>query len=153
MAYEMKRLSEVSEVENVNSDATVLIEQNGEVARAHKGKIGAQADWNETDETSPAFIMNKPVSGGGVDNFYFVSNSTYRGFVHGTDETGEQVSGQALKDSFDSGNVVLLSGYGMAYGGGSNGSSMMVGYTLSDSSTIRIVMPNGSTNNYWVMSL
>ena len=152
MAYTMKRLSEVSEVENVNSDATVLIEQNGEVARAHKGKIGAQADWNETDETSPAFIMNKPV-GGSVDNFYYVSNSTYRGFVHGKDATGEQVSGQALKDSFDSGNVVLLSGYGMAYGGGSNGSSMMVGYTLSDSSTIWIVIPNGSTNDYMSLSL
>lgn len=152
MAYEMKRLSEVPKIENVNSDATVLIEQNGEVARAHKGKIGAQADWNETDETSPAFIMNKPI-GASVDNFYYVSNSTYRGFVHGTDETGEQVSGQALKDSFDSGNVVLLSGYGMAYGGGSNGSSMMVGYTLSDSSTICIVIPNSSTNSFMVMPL
>lgn len=152
MAYEMKRLSEVSKVENVNSDATVLIEQNGEVARAHKGKIGAQADWNETDETSPAFIMNKPI-GANVDKFYYVSNSTYIGFVHGTDETGEQVRGQALKDSFDSGNVVLLSGYGMAFGGGSNGSSMMVGYALSESSTILIVIPNNNTNEFITMQL
>lgn len=148
MAYEMRRLSEVPEVENVNSDATVLIEQNGEVARAHKGKIGAQADWNETDETSPAFIMNKPI-GGSVDNFYFVSNGAYYGFVHGVDETGEQVSGQALKDSFDSGNVVLLSGFGMAYDEGSTGTSMMIGYTLSSTdNNIWITIPNGSSNTF-----
>lgn len=146
MAYGMKRLSEVSKVENVNSDATVLIEQNGEVARAPKGKIGSQADWNETDETSPAFILNKPANGSSVDNFYFVSNGAYAGFVHGIDETGEQVGGQALKDSFDSGNIVLLRGYNMAYEGFSNGATMMVGYSIS-SDHIHIVIPNGSSNN------
>lgn len=151
MAYTIKRLSEVSKVENVNSDATVLIEQNGEVARAPKGKIGSQADWNETDETSPAFILNKPAAGS-VDNFYFVSNGTYTGFVRGTDETGEQVGGQALKDSFDSGNIVLLRGYNMAYGGFSNGATMMVGYSIS-SNNIHIVIPNGSSNNIEIILL
>lgn len=34
-----------------------------------------QPDWNETDETSPAFIMNKPVSLGGGSVCYYLSLS------------------------------------------------------------------------------
>lgn len=40
--------------------------QNGEAKQIPANKVGVQADWNETDETSPAFILNKPTTGGCV---------------------------------------------------------------------------------------
>lgn len=134
MGYEFMRLADVPESAAAADNANVLIEQDGEIARVPKAKIGAQADWSETDETSPAFILNKPqgVGGGGVDNYYFVSNGTYTGFVHGTDTTGEQVSLYALKNSFDAGNMVLLKGYNIWT------SALMLGYRLSDYPPISI---------------
>lgn len=57
---EFKKLSAVEAVETVSETANVLIEENGVIKRAAKSEIGAQADWAETDENSPAFIKNKP---------------------------------------------------------------------------------------------
>ena len=60
---EFKKLSAVEMVESVDQAATVLIEKDGVIKRAPKNEIGAQADWAETDSSSPAFIKNKPVTG------------------------------------------------------------------------------------------
>lgn len=57
---EFKKLSAVETVETVSETANVLIEENGVIKRAAKNEIGAQADWAEMDENSPAFIKNKP---------------------------------------------------------------------------------------------
>jgi hypothetical protein len=57
---EFKKLSAVEAVEAVSETANVLIEENGVIKRAAKSEIGAQADWAEMDENSPAFIKNKP---------------------------------------------------------------------------------------------
>lgn len=57
---EFKKLSAVETVEAVSETANVLIEENGIIKRAAKSEIGAQADWAETNESSPAFIKNKP---------------------------------------------------------------------------------------------
>ena len=57
---EFKKLSAVEVVEAVSETANVLIEENGVIKRAAKSEIGAQADWAEMDESSPAFIKNKP---------------------------------------------------------------------------------------------
>lgn len=56
------KLSEVPILEEeLSTDAHVLIENNNEIVRIPESKISnTQADWNETDEDSPAFIMNKP---------------------------------------------------------------------------------------------
>ena len=58
------KLSEVPILEKeLSTDAHVLIENNNEIVRIPESKIkgsNTQADWNETDEDSPAFIMNKP---------------------------------------------------------------------------------------------
>ena len=67
---EFKKLSAVETVETVSETANVLIEENGVIKRAAKSEIGAQADWAEMDESSPAFIKNKPENiggGGGYD--------------------------------------------------------------------------------------
>ena len=57
---EFKKLSAVEMIETVDQAATVLIEKDGVIKRAPKNEIGAQADWAETDSSSPAFIKNKP---------------------------------------------------------------------------------------------
>ena len=61
----------------------------------------AQADWDETDETSPAFIMNKPENLGGYVYYYInmyaggsgVLRSTNEAFDDWSDkvETGEEI--------------------------------------------------------------
>lgn len=60
---EFKKLSAVDMVESVDQTATVLIEKDGVIKRAPKNEINVQADWAETDSSSPVFIKNKPVTG------------------------------------------------------------------------------------------
>lgn len=62
---EFKRLSDVDLVNEVSENANVLVEENGEIKKVSKVEIGPQADWNEENEASPAFILNKPTSLGG----------------------------------------------------------------------------------------
>lgn len=45
-----------------------------------------QADWDETDETSPAFIMNKPESLGGYAYYYINAYSSGSGLLRSTNE-------------------------------------------------------------------
>ena len=66
MSYEFIKLSEVEKVDS-SYNASLLIEQNGEIKRLSTENINfggsgqqVQADWNEKDDTSPAYIMNKP---------------------------------------------------------------------------------------------
>lgn len=58
---EFKKLSAVDSVVEPIDTAQVLIEEDGVIKKTPKNAIGAQADWAETDETSPAFVKNKPV--------------------------------------------------------------------------------------------
>lgn len=39
----------------------LIVNDNGAAKQIAASAVGAQADWTETDETSPAFIKNKPV--------------------------------------------------------------------------------------------
>lgn len=57
---EFKRLSDVDMVNTVDQAVTVLIEKDGVIKRAPKNEVNVQADWAETDSSSPAFIKNKP---------------------------------------------------------------------------------------------
>lgn len=75
---EIKKLNEVTLVESVGDEANVLIEENAEIKRVPKTAIGAQADWDETDETSPAFIMNKPESLGGYTYYSYYNNKLHK---------------------------------------------------------------------------
>ena len=58
---EFKKLSAVDSVVEPIDTAQVLIEEDGVIKKTPKNAVGAQADWAEIDETSPAFIKNKPV--------------------------------------------------------------------------------------------
>lgn len=66
MSYEFIKLSEVEKIDTPHN-ASLLIEENGEIKRLPTENVNfggsmqqVQADWKETDDTSPAYIMNKP---------------------------------------------------------------------------------------------
>ena len=81
MAIQTKKLSEVEVIESpVNPN--FIIEDEGEIKRIPPEAITpsqVQADWEETDASSPAYILNKPESlggGGGEIVYYFLSSAT-----------------------------------------------------------------------------
>ena len=58
--------------ENVN----LIIEDAGSAKKIPARKVGAQADWDEEDTTSPAYILNKPnISSGGGGAVYVYNAS------------------------------------------------------------------------------
>ena len=78
MAIQTTKLSEVKVTESpVNLN--FIIEDEGEIKRIPPEAITpaqVQADWEETDASSPAYILNKPESlggGGEVVQYYFDS--------------------------------------------------------------------------------
>ena len=68
------KLSDVEQVTDIAVGANVLVENEGDIQRVPTSLIGAQADWNEVDENSPAFILNKPTSLGAPLYAYNSSN-------------------------------------------------------------------------------
>lgn len=81
MAIQTTKLSEVEVIESpVNPN--FIIENEGEIKRIPPEAITpsqVQADWEETDASSPAYILNKPESlggGGGEIVYYFLSSGT-----------------------------------------------------------------------------
>lgn len=74
MSYNFTKLSDVEQVSNIATGANVLVENEGDIQRVPTSLIGAQADWNENDETSPAFILNRPTSLGSPLYAYDSSN-------------------------------------------------------------------------------
>ena len=81
MAIQTKKLSEVEVIESpVNPN--FIIEDEGEIKRIPPEAITpaqVQVDWDETDASSPAYILNKPESlggGGGEVVYYFLSSAT-----------------------------------------------------------------------------
>lgn len=77
MAIQTTKLSEVEVIESpVNPN--FIIEDEGEIKRIPPEAITpsqVQADWEETDTSSPAYILNKPESlgGGGEVVQYYLS--------------------------------------------------------------------------------
>ena len=81
MAIQTTKLSEVEVIESpINPN--FIIEDEGEIKRIPPEAITpsqVQADWDETDASSPAYILNKPESlggGGGEIVYYFLSSAT-----------------------------------------------------------------------------
>ena len=79
MAIQTTKLSEVEVIESpVNPN--FIIEDEGEIKRIPPEAITpsqVQADWEETDASSPAYILNKPESlgGGGGQIVYYYRSS------------------------------------------------------------------------------
>lgn len=112
MAYKFTKLSDVALNESPASTANVLIEEDGEMKKAPKSAIGSQADWNETDETNPAYILNKPTSLGGYKYYYYynyylykAASATERPSTVGT--TSSAISQEAFESDYYSTPIML----------------------------------------------
>lgn len=68
-----KSITEVPMTESTEG-LYLIANKDGAAAQIEPEKIGAQADWNETDENSPAFVKNKPETGGNVTIFTYFSD-------------------------------------------------------------------------------
>ena len=51
-------------VSNTAENANLIANVNGQATQIPASTVGAQPDWNETDETKPSFILNKPETSG-----------------------------------------------------------------------------------------
>lgn len=79
MAIQTTKLSEVEVIQSA-IDPKLVIEDEGEIKRISPEAIApsqVQADWEETDVSSPAYILNKPESLGssGGEVVYYYPNS------------------------------------------------------------------------------
>ena len=95
MSYEFIKLSEVEQVET-SYNANLIIEENGEIKRLPVDKVGGghqqvQADWNETDDTSPAYIANKPDFSGATVVKYTLDCGGQM-YINGEAQTVQQVA-------------------------------------------------------------
>ena len=121
MSYEFIKLSEVEKVDT-SYNANLLIEENGEIKRLSTENINfggsgnqVQADWNETDDTSPAYIANKPSMNQEIITYSTTTGSLYR--------DGEIQTIQQIKDAWDSGASLRIGGW---LGGNETGKSGLV---------------------------
>lgn len=56
----VKNITELPVAESADG-LNLIVNDNGSAKQIAASAVGAQADWAETDETSPAFVKNKPV--------------------------------------------------------------------------------------------
>lgn len=78
MPYDFIKITDVDLMEKANEGTTVMVEDNGELKRVPKSSIGAQADWNETDASNSAFILNKPTKMGEYQYYYYQDRHLYK---------------------------------------------------------------------------
>lgn len=55
----LKNITELPVVESADG-LNLIVNDNGSAKQIAASAVGAQADWNVTDETNPAFVKNKP---------------------------------------------------------------------------------------------
>ena len=63
-------------VSNTAENANLIANVNGQATQIPASTVGAQPDWNETDETKPSFILNKPEIKPGYTH-YILSKCSY----------------------------------------------------------------------------
>ena len=152
MAIQTTKLSEVEVIESpVNPN--FIIEDEGEIKRIPPEAITpsqVQADWEETDTSSPAYILNKPESlggGGGEIVYYFLSGSILK-----EEATSAQASKAKVIDQWNGGARIRIrqgatlptSGdvIGISYALGSGGiisSNVTLSYVQGGSTTVSTV--------------
>lgn len=151
MAIQTTKLSEVEVIESpVNPN--FIIEDEGEIKRISPEAIApsqVQADWAETDASSPAYILNKPESlgGGGEIVYYYLSGSILM-----EEATSAQASKAKVIDQWNGGARIRIrqgstlptSGdvIGISYALGSGGiisSNVTLSYVQCGSTTVSTV--------------
>ena len=126
MAIQTTKLSEVEVIESpINPN--FIIEDEGEIKRIPPEAITpsqVQADWDETDTSSPAYILNKPESlggGGGEVVQYYLDSGTLKEQVTSAAaskatvvdqwNTGARIRIRNGLNSIESGDVIGISYY------------------------------------------
>lgn len=140
MAYKYTKLSDV-ELTNVADNSTnLLVEREGTIQKLNVKDLtpaNVQPDWDETNENSPAFILNKPdlsqAGGGSAKITYFVLSDNDSQLKL---ENGAYATTQEVYDAFTSGIVLLKSSYNrlsslIAYAGPGSGGHGWYGISYS----------------------
>ena len=117
MAYTYKKLIDVELVESA-VEPNLLIEDEGEIKKMPASNIAVsqiQADWDETDIDSPAFILNKPDTIGGGANvvtytmsYTIASGASVPSLTHGYTSGYASVTAQEVIDAWDNGSIIRL---------------------------------------------
>ena len=129
------KLSDATLVSTPAPNANVLIEESGVLKKVSKAEIGAQADWDETDETSPAFILNKPELGGGSKVTYlFAHSGAVLGFnsLYDVKNPNTPLTFQEAKNALTNGVVRFCSDASVERG--CNSASSIIYYSTDESS-------------------
>ena len=116
----------------------------------------AQADWNENDSSSPAYILNKPENLGGGVTWFAASNSISSSALDvrtGKNyEDGVPATGTEIVNAFESGicrfNLTLVSCCGS-----SNMVGTMTGYRMQSSSVQCMVSGENRTYSTKIIPL
>jgi hypothetical protein len=128
MAYTYKKLTDVELVESA-TEPNLLIEDGGDIKKISASNIAVpqvKADWDEEDETSPAFIMNKPdlsEVGGGAN---VVTYTIVSGILQ---LDGVAVTAQAIVDEWNNGSILRISDANQL------GSILSITYAVASGST------------------
>lgn len=69
----LKNITELPVVESAEG-LKLIVNDNGAAKQVAASAVGMQADWAETDETSPAFVKNKPVEEWDLDMNLTIGN-------------------------------------------------------------------------------
>lgn len=131
MAYNFTKLSDAELVESTVSTPNILIEEEGDIKRISADDIATpqvQADWNETDSGSKAFILNKPEVGPKI--ITYVDNSG----LHLEDANGPLVTPQEVVDAWNSGSILRIGNNYDSYN--SFGSVVSISYGMDSGALI-----------------
>ena len=107
----LKRITELPVAES-SENVNLIIEDAGSAKKIPVYKVGAQADWDEEDTTSPAYILNKPNIPSGGGGAVYVYNASGHPSVNIVEiEFDSSLSAQENSDLFyervSSGLVIL----------------------------------------------
>lgn len=114
----LKNIVDLPVAESVEN-ATLVVVEGGVAKQVPASEVGAQADWDEVDETSPAFIKNKPDlssvgsgSGGGCYVYHLVSyNTVISEIASDEDMTDMQAYSNTFYERFMSGTIRMIFDY------------------------------------------
>jgi hypothetical protein len=143
MAYTYKKLTDVELVESA-VEPNLLIEDGGDIKKISASNIAdpqVKADWEETDETSPAFIMNKPdlseVGGGANVVTYTIDSGALM-------LDGVAVTAQTVRDEWNNGSILRIADANVLSGNSGNAGSVVGVYFDASSGHV-----NSATISYF----
>ena len=148
MAIQTTKLSEVEVIESpINPN--FIIEDEGEIKRIPPEAITpsqVQADWDETDASSPAYILNKPESlgGGGEVVQYYLDSGILKEYV-----TSAAASKATIVDQWHAGaRIRIINGLNSTTSGDVIGVSYsLLSGAISSNVTLSYVQGGSTTIN------